>query len=204
MLRYLMMLVCLCATTVFAQQPASKTTEKEDEAKIDYQQMGAPLPPFRLFLFHDSAIKKKMPESQPNANSKKKDDKKNHKLNQQTYLTEKDVKNNANLFMMIFNPSCSHCEDETAIIQNNFSLFDRSHLVMVAKPNNSAPLGDFYARRRICDFESIHIGTDSSDFITKTFIFGMLPQINIYDHNRKLIKIFNGEIAIDSLKRYIE
>ena len=210
MLRKLMILVCLVmATTVFAQQPpVSKTTEKQDEPKIDYQEMGAPLPPLKLLVFHDTSSKKNMPDATAVKNDRKKftagklrkmDDTK------RTYLTEADVNNNANLLVMIFNPSCSHCEDETAIIQNNISLFSKSQLVMVSKPINAAPLNDFYQRRKIGDFQPpIHIGTDSSDFIGKTFVFGMLPQINIYDHHRKLIKTFNGEIAIDSLKKYIE
>ena len=210
-----MIVVCLVlATNAFAQHAAdSKTTEKQDDAKIDYQQMGAPMPPLKLFLYHDTSGKN-MPRpasvndgSGSNPYSSGRSKKKKERLTDdrnKIYLTEKDVDNGANLFVMIFNPSCSHCEDETAIIQNSFSLFKKTQLVMVAKPASVLPLGDFYARRKLSDFKSIHIGTDSSGFISRTFVFGMLPQINVYNADRVLIKTFNGEIAIDSLKPYIE
>ncbi len=210
MLRKLMILACLTlATNVFAQHhPTSKTTEKPDDAKIDYQQMGAPMPPLKLLVFHDTSRQNRMPAAAPAENDRKKfTSGKLRKMDDSKleYLTGNDVKNDANLLVMIFNPSCSHCEDETAIIQKNISFFNKSQLVMVAKPVNAVPLSDFYLRRRLGEFQPpIHIGTDSSDFIGKTFVFGMLPQINIYDHDRKLVKTFNGEIAIDSLKQYIE
>ena len=195
------------ASNAIAQKSAtSKTTENKD-AKIDYQEMGAPLAPLKLLIFHDTSSNKNMhvvttAEVEKMAHSSKKNRKKGDA--NKTYLTADDVDNNANLLVMIFNPGCSHCEDETAIIQNNFTLFKKTELVMVAKPASRVSLSDFYIRRRLNEFPAIHIGTDSSDFITNTFVYGMLPQINVYDHDRKLIKTFNGEIAMDSLKKYIE
>jgi hypothetical protein len=201
-------LTCLLtATNAIAQKSAtSKTTEIKD-AKTDYQQMGAPLAPLILLIFHDTSSKKDIPAANAGGADKKTHSSKRRsgkESNNKMYLTADDVDNNANLLVMIFNPGCSHCEDETAVIQNNFSLFKKTELVMVAKPASSVSLSDFYIRRRLSEFPAIHIGTDSSSFIGNTFVYGMLPQINIYDHDRKLIKIYNGEISIDSLKKYIE
>ena len=48
------------------------------------------------------------------------------------------------------------------------------------------------------------MGLDSANFINSVFLYKTLPQINIYSPERKLLKIFNGDVAIDSLKRYIQ
>ena len=205
--KLIVFLLLVSATDAFAQKSATSKTTQNQDAEIDYQQMGAPLPPLKLLIFHDTSSKKNVPApNSQGAGEKTHASKRNRKKNSadKLYLTADDVDNSANLLVMIFNPGCSHCEDETAVIQNNFTLFKKTELVMVAKPASSVSLSDFYARRRLYEFPSIHIGTDSSDFIGKTFVFGMLPQINIYDHDRKLIKTYNGEIAIDSLKKYIE
>ena len=74
----------------------------------------------------------------------------------------------------------------------------------MANPGMKQYLPDFINRQHLYEYPAFQIGIDSSDFINKIYLFQMLPQINIYDHDRKLIKTYNGEVPIDSLKQYIE
>ncbi len=197
MLRYLLILVCLAGTTnVIAQkpkEPATKTTEKQ-AAEIDYKELGSPMPRLKVMLYKDTAKKNGDAES---TRKKKKEEEK-------VYLTNDDVDNRANLFVMMFNPTCSHCEDMAALMRNNSSLFKKTNLVLMANPGMKQYLPDFVNRQHLNEYPVFNIGIDSSDFINKIYLFQMLPQINIYDHNRKLLKIYNGEVPIDSLKQYIE
>jgi hypothetical protein len=48
------------------------------------------------------------------------------------------------------------------------------------------------------------VGADSFKVTDRLFTYQGLPQINIYNKERKLIKIFQGDIFIDSLKAYIK
>ena len=200
MLRYLLILICLAGTTnVIAQNPvapAAKTTEKQP-AEIDYKEMGAPMPRLKVKLYKDTAKKNNVTESAEPMRKKRKADEK-------IYLTNEDVDNDGNLFVMMFNPTCSHCEDMAALLRNNISLFKKTQIVLQANPGMAQYIPDFVNRQHLNDYPTFHIGSDSADFINKIYLFQMLPQINIYDHDRKLIKTYNGEVPVDSLKKYID
>ena len=200
MLRYLLILICLAGTTnVIAQNPvapAAKTTEKQP-AEIDYKEMGAPMPRLKVKLYKDTAKKNNVTESAEPMRKKRKADEK-------IYLTNEDVDNDGNLFVMMFNPTCSHCEDMAALLRNNISLFKKTQIVLQANPGMAQYIPDFVNRQHLNDYPTFHVGSDSADFINKIYLFQMLPQINIYDHDRKLIKTYNGEVPVDSLKKYID
>ncbi len=207
MLRNLFLIVCLIgATNAIAQHPASpssKTTEKQDDAKIDYKVAGTPMPPLRVLLYRDTSSKK---DTMVNAHSNP-DRKKAHKekhAEEKLYLTDKDLDNGANLIVMMFNPTCSHCQDETAILEKNIFLFNKTQMVLLANPTMKAYLPDFVNMLHVMEYPSMHVGIDSSGFINNVYQYTALPQINIYDKERKLIKIYNGEVSVDTLKKYIE
>ena len=105
---------------------------------------------------------------------------------------------------MMFNPTCSHCEDETALLEKNIFMFKNTNLVLMANPGMKQYMPDFVNRLHITEYPSIHVGIDSADFINKVYLYQTLPQINIYDRDRKLIKTFNGGVSVDSLKKYAE
>ena len=180
-------MACLItATNTFAQQaaiPPSKTTEKQAGASIDYTQMGAPMPALLLIPFFNNV--KRVTSSKAS-------------------FTNADFDNGANLFVMMFSPTCSHCQDETMRIEKNFALFKKSKLVLLANMINKPYLDDFVKAVNLNGYPSIYLGLDSMGFINNTYLYQALPQINIYNSDRKLIKTYTGEVAIDSLKKYIE
>jgi thiol-disulfide isomerase/thioredoxin len=119
-------------------------------------------------------------------------------------VTDKQFKKDANLFVMLFSPICTHCEDETKMLENNIGLFKKSKIVLVAGKLYQEYFNNFLLLTHAKDYPMLTIGVDSNDFFKKTMLYDQLPQMNIYDHNRKLIKTFTGDIQIDSLKPYIE
>ncbi len=179
----------------YGQQKADvKNAPRKIKDGIDYSLIGAPLPPVRLVTLDTLS-----PDARLRSNTN------NDTLHRQHITkeySELELKNKANLFVMIFNPVCSHCEDETELLEKNITMFKRSKLVLMANASMKTYLGDFIKFMKVKDYPSIIIGLDSSGFIDRTFLFNALPQINIYDKHRKLIKTFSGEIPIDSLKMY--
>jgi thiol-disulfide isomerase/thioredoxin len=119
-------------------------------------------------------------------------------------LTDKDVKNDGNLFVMLFNPTCEHCEDQTTMLEKNMAMFKKTNIVLVCAKSDKRYLNNFLLLTHIRDYPRINVGMDSTDYGLKTFLYSQMPQMNIYDHNRKLLKIFSGTVPIDSLKMYIE
>ncbi len=119
-------------------------------------------------------------------------------------VTDKMVKNNANLFVMIFNPICEHCEEQTALLEKNLNLFKNSKIVLICGKTYRQYLNNFLLITHNKDYPAIEVGVDSTDFIKQTLLYDQLPQLNIYSRDRKLLKTFSGSTPIDSFKRYIE
>jgi len=120
------------------------------------------------------------------------------------YITNKDLDNDASLMIMLFNPTCEHCEQQTALFEQNIGLFNRTNLLLIAAPGMGSYLQYFVNNTKADTYPQLQIGLDSSRYIEKTFRYETLPQINIYDRNRKLVRVFTGNVAIDTLKAYIE
>ena len=74
----------------------------------------------------------------------------------------------------------------------------------MAAPNMKDYFVFFENVTKVSKHPEINVGLDSAGFIDKTFVYQSLPQINIYDKERKLVKVFTGDVPIDSLKPYIE
>ena len=204
MLRHLFIFLCLiCATCAIAQP--NKIKEKEAASEIDYKLTGAPMPPFVLVTYHDTSVKKDGNAATKHTGKKhRKKDEPGQIDWEQKYITDKDLDNGANLFVMLFNPTCSHCEDQTVQFEQNSVLFKRSKIVLMANKGMKDYLPDFIKTLHTDNYPQMYVGTDSSGFIGQLFLYSSLPQINVYSGKRKLLKTFTGGAAIYSLKQYIE
>lgn len=119
-----------------------------------------------------------------------------------TYYSH-DFKNDYNLFVVMFNPTCGHCLTMTKLIGAHHDLFKNNHVVFLAGDQMMPYLKSYEEETSIYKYPEMIVGVDSSHFVDGAFAFGTLPQINIYNKERKLIKVFNGDTPIDSLKKYI-
>ncbi|NCX96774.1 MAG: hypothetical protein EBX41_10320 [Chitinophagia bacterium] len=148
----------------------------------DFSAIGSPLPPF-IGIIPKELIKPGMP----------------------TTFSNSDIKGKGNLFMMIFDPTCDHCQNQTKMIAENINLFQQSDIFLLASPVFKDYTADFTRIVNASAYPKIHIGVDSIDFVKKIILYNSLPQLNIYNHERKLIKTISGQIpSIDSIRNYIE
>ncbi len=204
MLRKLLIIGCLfCTHLAFAQKTvpnAKPPFQKAESVDVPEQAIGAPLPPFIL-------IKMPKPVAEKTHSKQKKHTSEGTEtpaLAPPKLITNKDVKYDANLFMMFFNPTCGHCEDMTELLEKHIQLFNKTKIVMVASPNARPYMPEFEKGYNTDQYSTLIVGTDSLNLIGKLFLYHSLPQINIYDKNRKLLKVFSGDTPLDSLKPYIQ
>jgi thiol-disulfide isomerase/thioredoxin len=181
-MRKLLIIVCLLGTVsiAFGQKKKKKDQKRDVVAvaaadSIDYKEVGSPMPAVRVLT-----PKKNM-------------------------VTTKDLASDANLFVMMFNPTCGHCQEMTMDMGKNIDLFKKTKVIMIAAPNQEPYLDFFENTTHVSKYHpTFQVGVDSSEFIIRAFRYQSLPQINVYDKDRKLIKIVNGENTIESLRDYIE
>jgi len=164
----------------FAQKKKKKDLEaaaSETTVKdtINYRELGSPLPENFRVVMKDGKVQ-----------------------------TKKHFDNKANFFVMMFNPTCEHCQEETELFKKNIFLFKKTQLLLVAAPVMRDYMEFFENVVKIKEYPSIQISIDSCQFIDRAFTYKNLPQLNIYDKDRILIKIFSGDTPLDSLKQYIE
>lgn len=171
-------LVC-CSMVAFAtkhKKSQQRSTQNTNTPKdtVDYKTPGAPMPPLRVTTMKGKTV------------------------------TDKDLKNNATLLVMMFNPNCEHCENQTELFKQNIWMFKNTKLVLMAGSMMLPYLEGFENSHNVSKYSAMIMGVDSSDFINRTFIYNALPQINIYNADRKLERVFTGNVPMDSLKAYIQ
>lgn len=149
---------------------------EEMTVKFDYKQINAPLPKFNILNY------------------------------QNINTTDEVLKTDGNLILIMFNPTCEHCEDETKLLIKNIFLFKKSKILMVAAPVQTPNLGYFDKNVQFSQYPStITVAIDSAQLIEKIFTYKTLPQINIYDgKSKRLMKTFEGFVPLDSLRAYIQ
>ncbi|MCF8450413.1 MAG: hypothetical protein K9G49_11140 [Taibaiella sp.] len=197
-------LILFLLPMVLAAQTQPKSTQNNAPSSIDYKQTGAPMPPLFFMAFRDTA-------ADVEGTVKKKKDRKQKQSTLDTDVmalyypvSDKDLDNGANLFVMMFNPTCSHCEDVTDMMSKNIDLFKRTKVVLLANKLMLPYIPDFAQRHHTARYEPMYVGYDSSGFIENLFLYQTLPQINIYGADRKLLKSYCGEVSIDTLKKFIQ
>jgi hypothetical protein len=195
MKKALFLLLVLFAACKVSQKVAVQQ-KPVSPSKIDYTQIGAPMPDMVLVTF--DSIK-----SNARTARKAKRTGKDYRFTNNIY-TNADFKNDANLFVMVFNPTCSHCMEETENLKRNISLFKKSKLILIANKATKDYIADFIKQRNTAAFPTMKVGIDSNNYIPQVYLYGPVPQINIYNPERKLIKTFQGDVPIDSLRSYIQ
>lgn len=179
--KVILALLLLCTLTAWADKRHKKsspktpaTVQSSTQNELDYHAIGAPMPPMRVVTADNEVI------------------------------TADSLANDANLFVMMFNPTCEHCEDMTRDLEKHIGLFRKSHIVLMAAPMMGPYLEYFDKTTNYTQFPSLKVGLDSAKFIEHTFNYETLPQINVYDKDRRLIKWFSAINTIDSLRPYIQ
>lgn len=196
-----LLLLAAVATTSYAQKN-TKSTQNTPLANIDHKQPGTPMPPLVFMAYNDTTAENATPPVKEKKRKRKTTTVSDSSL--YSVVTDKDLDNNANLLVMLFNPTCSHCEEMTFMLEKNIDAFKRSKLVLLATKPMEPYLADYAQRHHVARYPAMYIGYDTTKFIDEMFLYQTLPQINIFDRDRKLLKIFAGEVPADSLKKFIE
>src|ERR1043165_4329183 len=108
--KVILALLLLCSLGAWAGNKDKKSGPKKAASAehpvpndgIDYHQKGAPMPSLRVVTATGEVI------------------------------TNETIKNDANLFVMMFNPTCEHCEDMTRALEASVGLFKNSKIVLMA------------------------------------------------------------------------
>jgi len=117
-----------------------------------------------------------------------------------TIFTEKDLKKNQQVFVILFNPECEHCQKETEELIDNIDEFKKIQIVMsTTLPFDKMKI--FYEKNELGRFKNITVGQDKYYLLPTFFRISNLPFLAFYDKKGKLIDVFEGALPV---KKVIE
>ncbi len=156
-----------------AKAAAADTVVARPGTAIDYRQAGTPLPEMRVMVPGGKVI------------------------------TSADLCTGRNAFVVMFNPTCGHCETLGGALAKRAKEFSRNSVVFLATSAMSDYLPAYTKATGLDGQPQMPVGVDSAGFVEKAYLYSALPQINVYDESRRLIRSFAGETPVDSLRRYL-
>ncbi|MBP6456617.1 MAG: hypothetical protein KA275_07805 [Chitinophagaceae bacterium] len=111
-----------------------------------------------------------------------------------TYLDK-----NKSLVLVLFNPSCGHCEQLITNVRDSSYLFKNVEFLFVTGKELIEYVPDFAERLKVKNHELITISSDQSDLTQKLFEYNGIPQIMIYNKEKLLQKILFKEATMQQL-----
>jgi thiol-disulfide isomerase/thioredoxin len=116
------------------------------------------------------------------------------------WFTQANLKKGKAVMIMVFNPDCSHCQNQAEVIaQNHKELLSEIEIVMCSYQDLQKMRG-FIDKYKLGEFSNIHVGRDVNYFFTPFYNMHLFPFLAIYDKKGKLYKVFEGGIEADKIK----
>lgn len=173
------LLACSVAGTTLAQQGI------QAPASIDYKALGAPMPPFSV------------------------------RINDRLTINEQNVSTFEHVIVVLFNPTCDHCIALGKEVAHRHQELKNTTWIFIAAPGMDEYLTYFLEPSGLDKVraKNIFVGTDQTPnaglgnsftvFLAKIFEY-KLPQVNIYNHQRKMSFKSLGETSFDAVAKAIK
>jgi thiol-disulfide isomerase/thioredoxin len=170
------LLLCLYATTLHAQDKLKKT----DSAAITtdtlkpYQKYPV-LPAFNVLEMDSSTI-----------------------------FNTFNIPSGKPIALMLFSPDCKHCKRTIKALQAGMDSIQNIQFYLVTASHNMADIKEFYEKHHLADYKNIKlVGRDMEFFYFSYYGAKFVPDIALYDEHKKLVKLIEGETNASEVYKYI-
>ena len=113
-------------------------------------------------------------------------------------LDSKEIPQGRPLIFVYFDPDCAHCNKETEAIMAHFTSLRRTRLYFLTN-GDQIQTKEFYKRYRFDTTVNISLWRDYNYSFFGKFLPPGVPYIVVYDSERKLLKLYNGETDINEI-----
>ena len=120
-----------------------------------------------------------------------------------TIFTDKDLKKNIPLFLILFSPDCEHCQKKTEELINKIDSFKNIQIVMATfMPVDK--IIPFYENYRLDRFSNITVGYDMQHMLSTYYRISYTPFLAFYDKKGNLIDGFQGALPLTKVLEYFK
>ncbi|MDP4261808.1 MAG: redoxin domain-containing protein [Bacteroidota bacterium] len=115
-----------------------------------------------------------------------------------SFFTKADLKKNKAVLLMLFSPTCEHCQHETEELLKNMDEFKKIQIVM-ATTMPFVQMKEFYAKYELEKYKNIKVGQDIQYMLPSFYLVRNLPYLAMYDKDGKLLSTFEGTMKMEDL-----
>jgi len=120
-----------------------------------------------------------------------------------TQFTEKDLKKNLPVFVILFSPYCDHCQKGTEELIAHIDEFKKIQIVMTTILP-FVKMNEFYKNYKLDRFENIIVGRDQFFLLPTFYRIKNMPYLAFYDKKGDLIDTFEGALPIQKVLEYFK
>jgi peroxiredoxin len=101
--------------------------------------------------------------------------------------------------IIYFNPECEHCQYEASEIGKQAKLFEKANMIMITPDDSTKRVEAFAAKYHLWEVDNLTILIDRDHRFKNHFGTSIFPSVFIYGADKKLLKMYKGEIKIDAI-----
>lgn len=118
-----------------------------------------------------------------------------------TIFTEKQIKKDHPMFLIIFSPDCEHCQKETEELIDKIDSFKNIQIVMASfMPVDK--IRTFYNTYKLDRFSNIIVGYDMQHILPTYYRISYTPFLAFYDKKGNLIEGIQGALPLSKVLEY--
>jgi len=101
--------------------------------------------------------------------------------------------------IMYFHPECEHCQYESEEIGRQKEQFEKVNMILITPDDSILRVEAFAKRYRLLDVDNLTILMDRKKRFKSHFGTTVIPSLFIYGSDKKLIKMYKGEIQMKAV-----
>lgn len=102
----------------------------------------------------------------------------------------KDLVKGEPVLLVLFNPSCGHCQILLEQVRDNIAIFGKTNIIFLTGKPLKEVLPNYVKNVKVDKMKEINVVSDNSDITLKIFEYQGIPQIMLYDKEHKLQYIY--------------
>lgn len=106
--------------------------------------------------------------------------------------------------LILFSPECNHCHDVTKAMLENMDMVKDVQFVMVSTSPNMEAMRKFIDEFNLGQYKNIlAVGWDYDFFFLEYFVAMRIPDIVLYDADKKLIKMIENAFTVNDINEAV-
>ena len=115
-----------------------------------------------------------------------------------SWFTARDIRRGVPVIIMLFSPECEHCQKQTSLMTRNMAALRNTEIIM-STFQPIYKMKDFIRQYSLYQYPNVHVGRDVKYFFGPFYRVRAAPFLALYDKNRNLIKVFEGDVKVDRI-----